>query len=91
MQFGEIFEIKIITADNGDFGDLKGMQFDSDRCGGYLYFWSSGTIDFHLVDYELGDEIVPITIRMDQNDVDAEATVSELIGTIVNVLGSKVR
>ena len=87
--FAGAFEVKVISASGGDFGDLKGMQFDSERCGGYLYFWSSGTIEYHLVDYELGEEIVPITMRTELEDAGVAATVAELSSTIGNVIGKR--
>lgn len=84
-QFDDIFEVKVISANNGDFGNLKGMQFDSDKCGGYLYIWSSGVVEYHLVDYELGDEVIPITMHTEQEDDGFEMRLLELIEVIAGV------
>jgi hypothetical protein len=85
-QFGNAFEVKEVSASGGDLGDLRGMQFDSDQCGGYLHFWSSGSIEFHFVDYELGDEVLPITIRNELTEAGAEAVVSMLFGVIAKAI-----
>lgn len=84
-QFADAFQLKVISASNGDFGDLEGMQFDSDRCGGYLYFWSSGGIEYQLVDYEQGYEVVPITSFADVSDDVCDTTVCYLIEQIVDL------
>lgn len=61
-------EIKLVTGEKGDFGDLDGFQFDSERFGGFLYFWSSGMVEYHLVNYKDGIEILPITSKVIEVD-----------------------
>lgn len=58
---GSDFELKIIDVKESDLGDLLGVQFDSDKKGGYIYFWSSGVVGFQLVDYEHDTELVEDT------------------------------
>jgi hypothetical protein len=57
----EDFKLKYIDEKGGDLGDLSGVQFDSDKKGGYAYFWSSGFVGFQLVDYENEVELVEDT------------------------------
>jgi hypothetical protein len=60
--------IKNISEKDSDFGDIEGIQFDSEQKGGFIYFWSSGYINFHLYDYILDEEIVKDTlIEVDKN------------------------
>lgn len=58
---GDDFELKLVKEDGGDLGDLSGIQFDSEKKGGYVYFWSSGFVGFQLVDYINGIELVEDT------------------------------
>lgn len=58
---GSDFELKFIDVKDSDLGDLLGVQFDSDKKGGYIYFWNSGVVGFQLVDYEHDVEIVEDT------------------------------
>ena len=55
------FELKYVNDIDGDLGDLSGVQFDSNRVGGYIYFWSSGYVGYQLVDYENESELVEDT------------------------------
>lgn len=55
------FELKYVDDKEGDLGDLSGVQFDSDKMGGYIYFWSSGYVGYQLVDYEKELELVEDT------------------------------
>lgn len=58
---GEDCKLKYVDEKGGDLGDLSGVQFDSDKKGGYVYFWSSGYVGFQLVDYDTGVELVEDT------------------------------
>ena len=58
---GNDFELKYVDEKGGDLGDLSGVQFDSYKKGGYVYFWSSGYVGFQLVDYEKELEVVEDT------------------------------
>lgn len=50
--------VKYFSQKNGDFGDFEGVQFDSERKGGHIYFWSSGIINYQIYDYTLERELV---------------------------------
>lgn len=55
------FELKYVDEKDSDLGDLSGVQFDSDKIGGYIYFWSSGYVGYQLVDYQRELELVEDT------------------------------
>lgn len=55
------FEIKYINEKNGDLGDLSGVQFNSNKMGGYIYFWGTGYVSYQLVNYEKELELVEDT------------------------------
>lgn len=82
---GDEFEIDSVPAGVGDFGDLDGFQFNSDKFGGFLYFWSTGVIEFHLVDYESGNEVVPITLVQSVEYEDTGAAIGRLIENIIRL------
>ncbi len=52
------FEIKYKFFENGDFGDLNQVEFNSQRTGGEIDFWSSGWLGIHFVDYIKGEELL---------------------------------
>ena len=81
---GPKFEFKAISAEQGDFGDLEGIQFDSDHCGGFLYFWSSGSMQFHLFDYQSDTEVVPNTLE----SVDTDEMVQEFMNFLIQKVKS---
>jgi hypothetical protein len=82
---GEEFEIESVPAGVGDFGNLDGFQFNSDKFGGFVYFWSSGNIEFHLVDYERGNEVVPITLVQGNEYESTEAAIGRLTESIARM------
>lgn len=79
-------EIKFISEKNGDFGDLEGVQFNSDEKGGYIYFWSSGYISFQIVDYINGKEIVKDTLI----EVKDDALLNEVLRDFIKNLNTPV-
>ena len=60
---GNRFQFRAVSGQQGDFGDLEGFEFNSERCGGFVHLWSDGACEYHLVDYVRGVEIIPITYR----------------------------
>ena len=76
------FEIKDIEAECGDFGDLHGFQFDSEKFGGFVYFWSSGFVEYHLVDYKSECEIIPLTSKCIELDEVAMSEIMLLVAAI---------
>lgn len=85
---GDQFEFKKVSGRQGDFGDLEGFEFNSERCGGFLYLWSSGNCEFHLVDYVRSVEVIPITQRMIATDADAHEVLSMLEQTAARLTAS---
>ena len=85
---GDAFQFKTVSAQQGDFGDLEGFEFNSQRCGGFFYLWSEGSCEFHLVDYILGIEVIPITLRPLVNDADADDALSMLGRAAVHLVAS---
>lgn len=78
----EEFELKYVDEKCGDLGDLSGVQFDSDKKGGYVYFWSSGYVGFQLVDYEKEVELVE-----DVTEEIASRPYDMILGSLVLSLG----
>ncbi len=85
---GDQFEFKNVSGRQGDFGDLEGFEFNSERCGGFLHLWSSGNCEFHLVDYVRGVEVIPITLRMIVTAADADEVLSLLGHTALHLVAS---
>lgn len=85
---GDQFEFKMVSGRQGDFGDLEGFEFNSERCGGFLYLWSSGNCEFHLVDFVRSVEVIPITQRMIATTADADEVLSLLGQTAVHLISS---
>ncbi|MEZ4887457.1 MAG: hypothetical protein R3E32_22180 [Chitinophagales bacterium] len=52
------FEIKYKYFEEGDFGSLNQVEFNSLTKGGEVDFWSSGVLAIHLVDYVEGVELM---------------------------------
>lgn len=75
---GDQFEFKMVSGRQGDFGDLEGFEFNSQRCGGFLHLWSSGNYEFHLVDYIRGVEVIPVTLRLVATAAGADEVLSLL-------------
>lgn len=55
---GSDFKFTFVNKKDSDLGELSGVQFDSDKKGGYIYFWSSGFVGYQLVDYDKELELV---------------------------------
>lgn len=83
---GDQFEFRQVSGRRGDFGDLEGFEFNSERCGGFLYLWSSGNCEFHLVDYAHSVEVIPITQRTIATTADADEVLSLLGQTALQLV-----
>ena len=71
---------------NGDLGDLIGIEFNSDKFGGYIDFWSNGFLAFQLLNYESGNDIVEDTL-LEWKDQDIEEMLSNLVNKFKEVNG----
>jgi len=85
---GDQFQLKKVSAQHGDFGDLEGFEFNSERCGGFFHLWSSGACEFHLVDYLRSVEVIPIRLRLLATDADADEIVGVLGQTAAHLVAS---
>ena len=57
------FTVEIRMFKDGTFGDLERIDVNSSKFGGEIEFWSSGYIDYHLLDYETGEEYINKTFE----------------------------
>ena len=62
------YEVKYKFFENGDFGDLNQVEFNSKERGGEIDFWSSGWLSVHLVDYISEDELVNTLLKPEQHE-----------------------
>ncbi|MCJ8292750.1 MAG: hypothetical protein HRT58_22645 [Crocinitomicaceae bacterium] len=67
--------------ENGDFGDLNQVEFNSKERGGEIDFWSSGWLGVHLVDYK--EECVLLNTLLKPNQYEEkDGILNELIGLL---------
>ena len=76
------YEVKYISELNGDLGSIEGIDFDSQQCGGYLYFWSTGYVSFIFYDYCKDEEIIKDTLIESSNIDEVEENLKELFVAI---------
>lgn len=57
------YEVKYKIFQNGDFGDLDQVEFNSEKIGGEIDFWSTGWLGIHLVDYIKGEELLNVLLE----------------------------
>jgi len=62
------YEIKYKFFEEGDFGALNLIEFNSQEMGGEIDFWSTGWLGIHLVDYIGEVELLNILIEPLQNE-----------------------
>lgn len=73
QQFESIISQKIALtyrdddSDNNNLGILSGVDFDSEKYSGYLYYWSYGFFDFMVYDMVEENEVIPITMIESEN------------------------
>jgi hypothetical protein len=61
------YEIKYKFFEEGDFGSLNQIEFNSESNGGEISFWSSGWLEIHFVDYIKGEEILNVFLEPKQS------------------------
>lgn len=64
------YKLEYRESQNGDFGNLQTVEFNSNEKGGYIDFWSLGCISYQIVDYIKEIEILEDTLV---EDVSVEA------------------
>ncbi len=63
----EGYEILYKFFENGDFGSLNQVEFNSEKMGGVIDFWSTGWLGIHLIDYLKEDELLNVFFEPNQN------------------------
>ncbi|MFV5700171.1 hypothetical protein ACM55H_17575 [Flavobacterium sp. ZT3R17] len=62
----EGFEIKYCSYDDGDFGSLNQIEFNSKGKGGNIDFWGLGYLGIFLWDYQKEEEIMNVLLDPNQ-------------------------
>ncbi len=60
------YEIKHKYFEEGDFGSLDQIEFNSDFKGGVVDFWNSGWLGIHLYNYSIDEEIMNLLLEPKQ-------------------------
>ncbi len=67
----DYYAINFSTSIEGDvssFGNLERVEIEGNNLLGGIEFWSSGWIDFHLIDSRNDKEILNILVSPDKNE-----------------------
>ncbi|WP_177730462.1 hypothetical protein [Flavobacterium inviolabile] len=64
----EGYEIKYKFFEKGDFGSLNQVEFNAEKLGGEIDFWSTGWLGVHLVDYIKGKELLNVFLEPHQEE-----------------------
>ncbi|MBL0743088.1 hypothetical protein [Chryseolinea lacunae] len=62
------FEVNYRFFEDGDFGDLNQVSFDSNEKGGEVDFWSSGWLSVFLYDYLTSTIILHVMLKPDEEE-----------------------
>jgi hypothetical protein len=54
--------------DEGDFGSLSQVEFNSSKIGGNIDFWGLGWLGIFVWDYQKEQELLNLLIKPDQED-----------------------
>lgn len=71
------YEIKYKFFEKGDFGSLNQVEFNAEKQGGEIDFWSTGWLGVHLVDYINGEELLNAFLEPHQEE-EKEKTLKRL-------------
>lgn len=75
------YEINYRFYDDGDFGSLYQIEFNSELLGGSIDFWGLDWLGIYVWDYKKEKQLFNILIEPNQNDEKEEA-LKKLIGFI---------
>jgi hypothetical protein len=67
--------------ENGDFGALTQIEFNSELKGGNVDFWSTGWVGIHLVNYSEGNELINLLLEPTENE-----QIYENLKKLINIL-----
>lgn len=62
------FELKYRSYEEGDFGKLNQVEFNSQKKGGNIDFWEQGWLGIFLWDYITEEEIMNVLIKPNENE-----------------------
>jgi len=62
----EDYEFVYKFFNEGDFGSLNQIEFNSKKIGGNIDFWGLGWIGIFVWDYEVGEQLLNILLEPDQ-------------------------
>lgn len=62
------YEVAYKFFENGDFGSLNQVEFNGEKQGGEIDFWSSGWLEVYLVDMIKGEIILSAFLEPDQEE-----------------------
>lgn len=62
------YSLKFISEEGDDFGNLEGVQIESAKKGGHIYFWSFGMFNYHFYDFEKEVDLVKDTFEEYDNE-----------------------
>jgi hypothetical protein len=62
------YEIRYRNYDNGDFGSLSQIEFNSNLNGGNIDFWGLGWFGIFIWDYKKEEEILNILLEPNQTE-----------------------
>lgn len=62
------YEVKYRSYDDGDFGSLNQIEFNSKEKGGNIDFWGLGYLGIFLWDYQKEEEIMNILLEPNQEE-----------------------
>ncbi|NAW50585.1 hypothetical protein GNY06_04025 [Elizabethkingia argentiflava] len=66
------YELNYRFYEEGDFGSLNQVIFESSGKGGGIDFWSTGWLGVHLVDYIRGEELLNVLLEPHQEQEKTE-------------------
>lgn len=62
------YDIEYRFFEDGDFGSLHQVEFNSNEKGGEIDFWSLGWLSIHFVNYTNGEILLNILLNPEQSD-----------------------
>ena len=80
------YEVECKFFEEGDFGSLNQIEFNSESKGGNVDFWSSGWIGIYLVDYIKGDELINLLLEPTEKER-IEECLEKLVSIIIEKPG----
>ena len=77
------YEVKYSYYENGDFGSLNQIEFNSEKIGGSVDFWGLGWLGVFVWNYETNEQVFNVLVEAG-NEVEKEKALMELIRVLKN-------